>query len=73
MRSKAILSILFFVCFGYISKAQTTINVDASDNASSPKISKYIYSHFAEHLGRGIYDGFYVGDTSKIPMVCGMM
>jgi alpha-N-arabinofuranosidase len=29
-------------------------------------ISKYIYSHFAEHLGHGIYGGFFVGDTSKI-------
>jgi len=30
-------------------------------------ISKHIYGHFAEHLGRGIYDGFYVGKDSKIP------
>jgi alpha-N-arabinofuranosidase len=72
MRSKAIFSILFFVCFGYITQAQTTITVDATDNASAPKISKYIYSHFAEHLGRGIYDGFYVGNTSKIPNIMGV-
>ena len=30
-------------------------------------ISKNIYGHFAEHLGHGIYGGFYVGDSSKIP------
>ncbi|CAN5277359.1 alpha-L-arabinofuranosidase AbfB [soil metagenome] len=29
-------------------------------------INKNIYGHFAEHLGRCIYDGFYVGDSSSI-------
>ena len=72
MKSRNILLALLFSCCGYIASAQTTINVDASDNANSPKISKYIYSHFAEHLGRGIYDGFYVGDTSKIPNTYGV-
>lgn len=36
-------------------------------------ISKHIYGHFAEHLGRCIYGGFYVGeDNSKIPNVQGV-
>lgn len=30
-------------------------------------ISRHIYGHFSEHLGRCIYGGFYVGDTSRIP------
>jgi len=29
------------------------------------KISRHIYGHFAEHLGRCIYDGFYVGEDNK--------
>jgi alpha-N-arabinofuranosidase len=37
-----------------------------------PKISKYIYGHFAEHLGRCIYEGIYVGEDSPIPNVNGM-
>lgn len=37
-----------------------------------PKISKYIYGHFAEHLGRCIYEGIYVGKDSSIPNVNGM-
>lgn len=53
-------------------KAQTTIKVDLNNASANPTISKYIYSHFAEHLGRGIYDGFYVGDTSKIPNTNGV-
>lgn len=36
------------------------------------KISKYIYGQFAEHLGRCIYEGIYVGKDSKIPNVNGM-
>lgn len=30
-------------------------------------ISRNIYGHFAEHLGRCIYDGLYVGDNKNIP------
>ena len=36
-------------------------------NAKQHKINKHIYGHFAEHLGRCIYDGFYVGEDSAIP------
>lgn len=35
-------------------------------------ISKHIYGHFAEHLGRCIYDGIYVGEKSDIPNVRGI-
>lgn len=34
---------------------------------TSPTISRHIYGHFAEHLGRCIYDGFWVSDTSTVP------
>jgi len=36
------------------------------------KINKEIYGNFAEHLGRCIYDGIYVGENSSIPNVRGM-
>lgn len=35
-------------------------------------INKNIYGHFAEHLGRCIYDGIYVGENSGIPNEKGM-
>lgn len=43
-------------------------------NADSAKltISKQIYGHFAEHLGRCVYGGFYVGENSKIPNTAGV-
>ena len=35
-------------------------------------ISKYIYGQFAEHLGRCIYEGVWVGEDSPIPHVNGI-
>ncbi len=36
------------------------------------RIEPEIYGHFSEHLGRCIYEGIYVGETSDIPNVNGM-
>lgn len=35
-------------------------------------INKNIYGHFAEHLGRCIYEGIWVGKDSEIPNINGM-
>jgi len=42
---------------------QNIVSLNASEAKSV--INKNIYGHFAEHLGNCIYNGFYVGDTSK--------
>lgn len=42
-----------------------------SDNKKS-LINKNIYGHFAEHLGRGIYEGIFVGEDSPIPNIRGI-
>jgi alpha-N-arabinofuranosidase len=31
------------------------------------RINKNVYGHFAEHLGRCIYEGIWVGEGSSIP------
>ncbi|WP_265520461.1 alpha-N-arabinofuranosidase [Oerskovia flava] len=36
-------------------------------DVAGPTISRHLYGHFAEHLGRCIYDGFWVGEDSDIP------
>ena len=41
--------------------AQNKITLNA--NSIETKISKHIYGHFAEHVGRCIYDGIYIGDN----------
>ena len=52
---------LFITCL----HAQT-MQFTMSDT-SHQKISKYIYGHFAEDLGRCIYDGFWVDSTLNVP------
>lgn len=41
-------------------------------NQKISRINPELYGHFAEHLGRCIYEGFYVGEDSVIPHVNGM-
>jgi alpha-N-arabinofuranosidase len=44
--------------------------IDASK--TGPKIDRNIFGQFAEHLGRGIYEGVWVGADSKIPNTRGI-
>ncbi len=57
-------------CVSKKTIAQT--NIEITDSSSNVKISRFIYGHFAEHLGHCIYDGFYVGESSKIPNTNGV-
>jgi alpha-L-arabinofuranosidase len=40
-------------------------------NQPGPVISRHLFGHFAEHLGRCIYDGLWVGEDAKVPNVRG--
>jgi alpha-N-arabinofuranosidase len=54
-----------------IAAAQNTITLNV--DAGKDQISRHIYGHFSEHLGRCIYGGFYVGEgNAKIPNVKGV-
>jgi alpha-N-arabinofuranosidase len=44
---------------------EATLKIRADEPGDT--ISKYLYGQFAEHLGRGIYDGIWVGEDSDIP------
>lgn len=46
------------------------VQINAGDKIA--KINPEIYGHFAEHLGRCIYSGIYVGEDSSIPNVRGI-
>src|SRR5688572_20187036 len=61
---------LFLWCCASISFAQNKVTVNADQ--AKIQISKHIYGHFAEHLGRCIYDGIYVGDKTTIPHTNGI-
>jgi alpha-N-arabinofuranosidase len=53
---------LLFGCLSLVSFPQNKIIVNPG--SANTQISKHIYGHFAEHLGRVIYDGIYVGDAN---------
>jgi len=44
---------------------EATATLDVKEPKSL--ISKHIYGHFAEHLGRCIYDGFWVNEKLDVP------
>ena len=48
--------------------AQNAINLTIRDT-SGPSISRNIYGHFSEDLGRCIYDGFWTGDHIRMDVV----
>ncbi|HCL82655.1 MAG TPA: alpha-N-arabinofuranosidase [Chitinophagaceae bacterium] len=58
---------MLYACFILTSAClygqEATVDLHIPD--SKIVISKNIYGHFAEHLGHCIYEGLYVGDTSK--------
>jgi alpha-N-arabinofuranosidase len=47
--------------------AQTAVTGALRADQPGPVIQPEVYGQFAEHLGRGIYEGVWVGEDSKIP------
>jgi alpha-N-arabinofuranosidase len=69
MRKKALVWLMS--CAALTCSAQTKIILDT--DLAKTKINKHIYGHFAEHLGRGIYGGVYVGEgNTKIANTAGV-
>ena len=67
---KKITSALIGLAISLLASAQTTVMVhDTAED--QPVIAKEIYGQFAEHLGRCIYDGIWVGPDSDIPNING--
>jgi alpha-N-arabinofuranosidase len=52
------------------SAAPVTLSLHVE--APGPTISRHIFGQFAEHLGRGIYGGIWVGPDSSIPNTRGI-
>ena len=66
-----ICSAVLAIAFTGGAHAQSSKAVSASvairADQPGPTIDRHIYGQFAEHLGRGIYEGIWVGEDSKIP------
>lgn len=63
---------LLIILFSFIGFSQQKTEIKISEPENSVTISRHIYGHFAEHLGRSIYEGLYVGEDSSIPNTDGV-
>lgn len=88
MEKLFIIMFVFFVGMVWTSSAHAKMTVTSKKTVASKKndvnslivhvdkgkdkIAPEIYGHFAEHLGRCIYEGFWVGENSDIPNVRGI-
>jgi alpha-N-arabinofuranosidase len=71
---KATLAVLAVLTLGAVAQSPDRLAADLTIRADRPgaTINRNIYGHFAEHLGRLVYDGIWVGDGSRIPNTRGM-
>src|SRR3954463_9447873 len=56
----------------HASDKAPAVDVKVGSQQSGPTISRQLFGQFAEHLGRGIYEGLWVGPDSKIPNTRGI-
>ena len=73
LKIPSLLMVAFLLCTGFTlssskseeeKKAINTLVVDV--DLGKETISKHIYGHFSEHLGRCIYGGYWVGEDSSV-------
>lgn len=54
------------ICIGLSAQDMVTLTIR---DTSGPLVSRNIYGHFSEDLGRCIYDGFWTGDKIRMDVV----
>ncbi len=60
------LSVIILICLIAVISGNSQTRAVLQADAGKTQISKHIYGHFAEHLGRCIYDGIYVGEGNTL-------
>lgn len=65
MKKTFLILILFTAGIVVFGQSSVALVVDAP--ASKYTISRHIYGHFSEHLGRCIYDGYWVPESMPVP------
>ena len=72
MLGKILGGVLLLAAAAAPAAAQTAVaNITIDTSKPGAPIDRHIYGQFAEHLGRGIYEGIWVGEDSKIPNIRG--
>ncbi|WKL45506.1 alpha-N-arabinofuranosidase [Flavobacterium sp. ZE23DGlu08] len=72
MKKTLLILFIFTFCSQAIVAQKETTVLTLKNSNDGPTISKHIYGHFAEHLGKCIYGGFFVGEKSSIPNTKGV-
>lgn len=70
MKTRIFLS-MFFLLTGSAVHAADAVPLRIRNDQPGAQISRHIYGHFSEHLGRCIYGGLWVGEESGIPNIHG--
>ena len=63
--------LLFTFAWTLVSQVSAQTDLFIHTDQVGPTINPELYGHFAEHLGRCIYGGIYVGEDSDIPNIRG--
>ncbi len=74
-RNKSVAVVLFvalLIGVQSLSAAEESNKLVINADLGKLRINRHIYGHFAEHLGRCIYDGIWVGEESSIPNTRGI-
>ena len=71
-RTRVLLALLGVIALAVRSSADAENRLLIHADKGTETISKNIYGHFAEHLGRCIYEGIWVGPESAIPNLRGI-
>jgi alpha-N-arabinofuranosidase len=67
MTVKKTILLTLILSFGLTSFGQTTVEMLVDAGAAQYTINRHIYGHFSEHLGRCIYDGYWVDPAMNVP------
>ena len=70
MRSVVLAIVSALACAAALAEDAISLRLDA--DKPGPKIDRQLFGQFAEHLGRGIYEGIWVGPDSPIPNTRGI-
>ncbi len=65
-------AILAFAASGTNEDQEPPNRITIQTDQGEHTINKNIYGHFSEHLGRCVYEGYWVGEDSPIPNVRGI-
>ncbi len=64
---KKISLVISVLTLSLISMGQSSVALVVDAGSSQYTISRHIYGHFSEHLGRCIYDGYWVSESMQVP------